>query len=213
MTYFGVADDGVALPGLPHASDAKHCRRCGRPYVYDAVYLGHLGRYHCPTGDSSRPAPEVAAEDVELRRRQERGVHAAHAGRARGAIELPLPGLYNVYNALAAAALASRLGASLDDIAAGLQAVSPAFGRAETVHLDGRDLSILLVKNPAGANEVVRTLALEPGEHRPAGRPERPHRRRARRLVGVGRRLRAPRPAPAPRRVRGHAGAPSSPSG
>jgi UDP-N-acetylmuramyl tripeptide synthase len=162
-TYFGVEDDGVKLPGLPHASDAKHCRRCGRPYVYDAVFLGHLGRYHCPTGDSTRPTPDVAAFDVELR-----GVRSAaftlrvpEGGRR---VELPLPGLYNVYNALAAAALAIRLGASLDDIVAGLQAVSPAFGRAETVHLDGRDLSILLVKNPAGANEVVRTLALEPGQ-------------------------------------------------
>ena len=163
VTYFGVEDDGVRLPGLPHASDAKHCRRCGRPYVYDAVFLGHLGRYHCPTGDSTRPTPEVAALDVELR-----GIKSAAftlrtpAGERR--VELPLPGLYNVYNALAAAALTTRLGASLDDIAAGLHAVSPAFGRAETVHLDGRDLSILLVKNPAGANEVVRTLALEPGQ-------------------------------------------------
>ena len=33
---------------MQHASDSKHCRRCGAAYVYDAVYLGHLGRYHCP---------------------------------------------------------------------------------------------------------------------------------------------------------------------
>ena len=85
--------------------------------------------------------------------------------RASAAIALPLPGLYNVYNALGAAALALALGASLDDVVAGLEAVSPAFGRAETVRIGGRELSILLVKNPAGANEVLRTLALEPGEH------------------------------------------------
>ncbi len=76
-------------------------------------------------------------------------------------IELPLPGLYNVYNALAAAALTLSLGAGLDDVAAGLAAVEPAFGRAETLDLGGRPTSILLVKNPAGANEVLRTLALE----------------------------------------------------
>jgi UDP-N-acetylmuramyl tripeptide synthase len=164
VTYFGVEDDAVRLPGLPHASDAKHCRRCGRPYVYDAVYLGHLGRYRCPTGDSERPAPHIAAEDVVLE-----GVRAARftlrTPDGRRPVTLPLPGLYNVYNALGAAALALRLGAPLDDVVSGLQAVSPAFGRAETVRVDGRELSILLVKNPAGANEVVRTLALEPGEH------------------------------------------------
>ncbi len=80
-------------------------------------------------------------------------------------VALPLPGLYNVYNALAAAALAHVLGAGAEEIVAGLHAVSPAFGRAETVALGPRDLSILLVKNPAGANEVLRTLLLEPGEH------------------------------------------------
>ena len=42
--------------------------------------------------------------------------------------------------------------------------VEPAFGRAETIELGGRPVSILLVKNPAGANEVLRTLALEGGQ-------------------------------------------------
>jgi lipid II isoglutaminyl synthase (glutamine-hydrolysing) len=164
VTFFGVEDTSVALPGLPHATDAKHCRRCGRPYVYDAVLLGHLGHYHCPTGDSVRPAPEIAAEAVELR-----GVRSARftlrTPEGSAEVELPLPGLYNVYNALGAAALALRLGATLDDVVAGLRAVEPAFGRAESVTVGGRELSIMLVKNPAGANEVVRTLALEPGEH------------------------------------------------
>jgi UDP-N-acetylmuramyl tripeptide synthase len=80
-------------------------------------------------------------------------------------VRLPLPGLYNVYNALGAAALAGVLGASLADVVAGLESVSPAFGRAETLRVDGHDLLMLLVKNPAGANEVLRTLALEPGDH------------------------------------------------
>jgi lipid II isoglutaminyl synthase (glutamine-hydrolysing) len=84
-------------------------------------------------------------------------------------VELGLPGLYNVYNALAAAALASALDVPLPDIVAGLSETRPAFGRAETVRVGApggeRDLQILLVKNPAGTNEVLRTLALEPGEH------------------------------------------------
>ena len=161
---FGVEDTSLALPGLQHAADSKHCRRCGKPYVYDAVLLGHLGHYHCPTGDAARPAPSVFAQDVELH-----GVRDAAftlvtpAGERR--IALPLPGLYNVYNALAAAALAGVLGASLDDIAAGLASVTAAFGRAETVVLGDRPMTLLLIKNPAGANEVLRTLLLEDGEH------------------------------------------------
>jgi UDP-N-acetylmuramyl tripeptide synthase len=128
------------------------------------VYLGHLGVYECPNCGARRPQPAVSAHEVRLR-----GVRAASfelrapTGAAR--VTLPLPGLYNVYNALAAAALGVALEIPLPTIVAGLEAVEPAFGRAESVSLDGRELTILLVKNPAGANEVLRTLALEPGEH------------------------------------------------
>jgi len=162
--YFGVEDDGMAHAELQHASDSKHCRRCGHLYAYDAAYLAHLGRYHCPSCGQRRPAPAVAAEAIALH-----GIRSAAftlrtpAGSAR--VALPLPGLYNVYNALGAAALCLALGAPLADVVAGIAAVSPAFGRAETLTLRGRPTSLLLVKNPAGANEVLRTLALEPGEH------------------------------------------------
>jgi UDP-N-acetylmuramyl tripeptide synthase len=162
--YFGVQDAALALPDMQHAADAKHCRRCGAPYRYDAIFLGHLGHYGCPSCGARRPAPAVTAEDVVLE-----GVRAARFRLVtpQGAIDvrIGLPGLYNVYNALGAAALALALGTPLRDIGAGLEAVAPAFGRAETMQVGGRALAILLVKNPAGANEVLRTLVLEPGDH------------------------------------------------
>lgn len=164
VRYFGVEDDSVALSGLQHASDATHCRRCGAPYAYEAHYLGHLGRYSCPDCGAKRPVPGISARDVRLN-----GIRSAHfvldIDGHRREVDLSLPGLYNVYNALAAAALATALGATPDQVVAGLQATRAAFGRAETVELENGRVSILLVKNPAGANEVLRTLALEPGEH------------------------------------------------
>jgi len=69
-----------------------------------------------------------------------------------------LPGLYNVYNALGAAALARALGSTLDEIVDGLGRFSAAFGRFERIPVDGKKLLLLLIKNPAGANEAVRTL-------------------------------------------------------
>jgi lipid II isoglutaminyl synthase (glutamine-hydrolysing) len=171
VLYFGVEDDSLALAGMAHAADAKHCRNCGAPYVFDAIYLGHLGRYHCASCGRARPSGAelaVRATDVNLE-----GVRAArftlHTPQGSAEVALALPGLYNVYNALAAAALASALEVPLERIVAGLQSTRAAFGRAETVTIgapgDPRELRILLVKNPVGANEVLRTLALEPGEH------------------------------------------------
>ena len=163
VSYFGVEDPSVATAEMQHASDSKHCRRCGAAYVYDAVYLGHLGRYRCPQCGRTRPEPEVAAESIELRgTRDARFTLRTPQGSA--AITLPLPGLYNVYNALAAATLCLRLGIDTSVIAAGLETVSAAFGRAERIAIGDVELALLLIKNPAGANEVARTLVLEPGE-------------------------------------------------
>jgi lipid II isoglutaminyl synthase (glutamine-hydrolysing) len=162
VTYFGVDDDSLALPELQHAADSKHCRRCGHPYTYEAVYMGHMGRYHCPNCGRTRPAPDVVAERVVLRGMTGSEVRLrTPAGPLE--LKLPLPGLYNVYNALGATALALSLGATLEHVRAGLEEMAAVFGRVETIPVAGRDVSILLVKNPAGANEVLRTLTLEEG--------------------------------------------------
>jgi UDP-N-acetylmuramyl tripeptide synthase len=162
VTYFGVEDDSQALPGMQHAADSKHCRNCGAAYVYDAIYLGHLGRYRCPSCGRERPVPQVAATRVRLD-----GMRGSQVAlrTPQGALELalPLPGLYNAYNAVAAAATALELGLPLATVGEALEGFGGAFGRVETIPMDGRQVSILLVKNPAGANEVLRTLTLEDG--------------------------------------------------
>jgi UDP-N-acetylmuramyl tripeptide synthase len=160
VTYFGLEDDSQALPALQHAADSKHCRNCGAPYVYEAIYLGHMGRYRCPNCGRERPRPQVAATRVELDGMSGSRIElATPAGGAE--IRLPLPGLYNAYNAVAATATALELGVPLDTIRQALEGFSAAFGRVETIAMDGHRVSILLVKNPAGANEVLRTLTLE----------------------------------------------------
>jgi UDP-N-acetylmuramyl tripeptide synthase len=163
VTYFGVEDPSMAMPELQHASDSKHCRRCGAAYAYDAIYLGHLGRYRCPNCGRERPSPTITAERIRLEGTR-RAAFTLRTPSATAEVELPLPGLYNVYNALGAAALCLQLQVPLATVAAGLAAVAAAFGRAETVGIAGVELSTLLIKNPAGANEILRTLVLEPGE-------------------------------------------------
>ena len=163
VTYFGLEDRSHALERIEHASDAKHCRRCGTAYTYSAAYLGHLGVYACPGCGNARPEPSVAARRVRL---------SGMAGAAftltspAGEIEvkLQLPGLYNVYNATAAAACCLQTGVTLDQVKRGLESFSASFGRAEQIDLGDRKAAILLVKNPAGANEVFRTLAGADGE-------------------------------------------------
>jgi UDP-N-acetylmuramyl tripeptide synthase len=154
---FGVDDPAQARPDLQHAADSKYCLRCGTPYEYAAAYVGHLGDYRCPSCGHSRPPLEISARRVELR-----GTTGAAfdlmtpEGKAR--VELALPGLYNVYNALAAAAVCCALGVETAAVADGLGRARPAFGRFERIVVDDRTLLLVLIKNPAGANEALRTV-------------------------------------------------------
>src|SRR5690242_12834812 len=125
---FGVDDPRHASPVLQHAADSKWCVRCGTPYEYAAAYIGHLGDYRCPACGHARPPLDVAAREIELHGLE--GVSfSLEMPEGSMRVALQVPGLYNVYNALAAASLSRALGASLDAIAAGLQGFSAAFGR------------------------------------------------------------------------------------
>ena len=156
-TVFGLDDPRHAAAELQHAADSKWCVRCGTPYVYAAAYIGHLGDYRCEACGHARPPLDVVARSVELNGLESVSFELVTPEGGRR-VELSVPGLYNVYNALAASSLARAVGVGLDAIVAGLQGFSAAFGRFERIALGDRTLLVLLIKNPAGANEVVRTL-------------------------------------------------------
>ena len=165
VIYFGIEDAAQALPELQHAFDAKHCRRCGHPYAYERAFVGHLGHYSCPNCGATRPRPDVAATAIELRGMRGSLV-TLRTPHGEIELQLPLPGLYNVYNALAAVTAALELGVPPQTIADSQRTLRAAFGRVETIAIGSSQLSILLIKNPAGANEVLRTLMLEAGEEK-----------------------------------------------
>jgi len=157
VIYYGL--DGAAnLAGpIEHAADARWCTACGAELAYQSVFYGHIGQWECPRCGRRRPPCQVAGR---------RAVLLADAveveARLPGAdvhLRLPLAGLYNAYNALAAAAGASALGVGAGHIQEGLAAATAAFGRQERVEIGGRSVHILLAKNPAGLNQVLETIA------------------------------------------------------
>jgi UDP-N-acetylmuramyl tripeptide synthase len=161
-TTFGIEDVSQAVVELQHARDAKQCRVCGAELRYERAFVGHLGHYSCPSCGTARPQPDVSATEVKLLGMS--GLEATvNAGGQAARLALPLPGLYNLYNALGAIATALQLGFSLETSVPALASMKAVFGRVERIEIGPTELSILLIKNPAGANEVLRTLALEEG--------------------------------------------------
>jgi UDP-N-acetylmuramyl tripeptide synthase len=159
---YGIADTSAGSALLPHAADARLCPRCGGALRYDLVFYGHLGHYQCSRCEFARPKPSVTATTVELLGDEGSNLTISTPDgviRAR----LRLPGLYNVYNALAAIAVSVSLGVRRETVTRGVETFTAAFGRLERIQVEDRQLFLALVKNPVGFTEVLRTILAPPG--------------------------------------------------
>ncbi|HET9224475.1 MAG TPA: MurT ligase domain-containing protein [Roseiflexaceae bacterium] len=183
VLYYGLEDTRHAAGAATHIADSQFCRRCGARYRYDAIFYAHIGHYTCERCGQHRPTPDFRLERLELegstaarlyvsfpiaqaRNASEPSVSlnsnssAPAPPQPRGYIEirLPLPGLYNALNALAAVSAALMLGVSPARARGTLERFSAAFGRIERIDANGRPLLLALIKNPVGASETVRML-------------------------------------------------------
>ena len=138
--YFGLNDKNLFLAKMEHAVDTVYCPSCNAKLDFEGVFFSHLGFWSCPGCRFSRPTPNLFVWDY------------------------PLSGTYNRYNTLAAVLAAKILGVEDQKINLSLQKFKPAFGRQEKINLNGKNVQILLAKNPAGFNECLRTLKDFPGQ-------------------------------------------------
>ena len=156
VLYFGIQDTQISARSSL-AIDSKDCLVCGSELNYARRYYGHIGVYECPNCGFKRPNPQISAKDIRL----EAGSITAKMIIKRESFDLKLPmvGLYNIYNALAATAAASFLEVKSATIAKTLSHLKPAFGRMESFEKNGKKAIIHLVKNPTGFNQVVEAIS------------------------------------------------------
>ncbi len=151
VQWYGIDDTEIA--GERGAFDARWCGNCGTDFAYDHRFFGHVGHWRCPGCGRRRPAPHTRANKVED---TPSGLRIAIEG--LGMIETPLRGLYNAWNTLAAIAAGRALGFSDKALRKGPASAGPVFGRQEALVVAGATVRLYLVKNPAGANQVIQLL-------------------------------------------------------
>ncbi len=155
--YYGVDEPALDTGKLQHIADSKDCPVCGTALDYEAVYMGHVGFYDCPNCTFTRPDPKYRAGRVHLD--GARGSNfVLDTPNAKLEVKVKLPGLYNVYNALAAAAVSLEAGVGNEAVVRGLREFGGAFGRVEKVRAGEKEAFLLLIKNPVGFNEILRTF-------------------------------------------------------
>ncbi len=156
--FYGLAGEGRPTVG-DGGADARRCPSCGAALTYDARQYAHLGAYRCLTCGLARPPLDLA---VSVGRRAEGQELALDWRGERFTVPFGLPGTYNAYNAALAAAAALALGVAPAAVAAGLSQAGASFGRMEALSWRGAEVRLALVKNPAGFNEVLETVAEDP---------------------------------------------------
>lgn len=150
--YYGVKVLPISREKSSETREGRYCTRCGHELFYTLFHYGQLGIYHCAHCGFRRPDPYLQAEEVSQ--------DGAGIGfRILEEYEVPLQGYYNLYNALAAFCAAERIGIKRKDIHRGLQGFVSDAGRMEQFTLPNCSLTLTLVKNPTGFNQVINTLA------------------------------------------------------
>ena len=159
VVWYGM-DRAAADPATPPPalSDALRCIRCKTAYEYDYLSYGHLGGFRCPNcgyrrhaADEAVVAPPLLGPDgsqIELSVRGER-VEAA----------VNLPAVYNIYNAVGAIAAVTEFGVGLEHALTAVGSFRCGFGRMERFELGAAGARVMLVKNPAGCDQVLQFLS------------------------------------------------------
>jgi UDP-N-acetylmuramyl tripeptide synthase len=157
VVTFGMTALTQRLEHLSHASDSITCPQCGAALVYDALYLSHLGEWRCEACGTSRP--KLCVEGTQLQLFGDEGLELAiKTDREQSLYKTTMPGIYNAYNVLAAVAVGEAFTINPGRMQEAVRLFQPAFGRIERLRYLDRQLTIALVKNPVGFNEVLRML-------------------------------------------------------
>lgn len=155
--FYGINKGAAPSREMSELADAKHCIRCGARYDYDYINYGHLGGYRCPGCGYSRVNPHYAVTDVVAQRADSSSVVMEIMGEKHLA-EINLPAMYNIYNAAGSVAAVAEMGLGVQP---GIDAVASfkcGFGRMENFELGAKGAKMMLVKNPAGCNQVIEFL-------------------------------------------------------
>ena len=158
VVFFGIRDPKIGEKTPAHAADATFCPACLKPFKYDQVFYSHLGKFSCPCGFQQ---PPLTIKAKQIQQKPQSLIIKGTVNSESFKINLPTIGLFNVYNLLAALAVAQALKLDRQITQTALANFKPVFGRMETIKYQQKIIKLMLVKNPAGFNQVIKTLERE----------------------------------------------------
>ncbi len=164
VVYYGI-EKKVLPQGGNRLSDAEYCFFCKSKYEFDYQLYGHLGGFCCPYCGYRRPEPQIKVQRMIWAGQDMSTVEMDIMGEVRN-VTIGVPGGFNVSNAAAAAAALVQNGQKAEQIAAAMERFECGFGRSERFELGKAVVRMMLVKNPAGFNQVIEYIRKVQGQYR-----------------------------------------------
>src|SRR4030042_2839440 len=158
LIFFGVNDKKIDLPQVANIVDINNCPFCEKKLNYTSLIFAHIGHYSCNYCNWQRKNPDISANNISFKTDFSTSFNLS-VNRQKLYVSYNLPGLYNVYNILASVAVSNHLKIDSGLIIKRLKSFSAAFGRFEKIRIANKNVIIFLIKNPTGANEIIRTIA------------------------------------------------------
>ena len=149
-TYFGIDKNQYSLSSTKEASEGKFCPKCGSKLTYDYYQYSHIGKFQCTNCDFGTPDLDVSLHDIDLDK--ETFIYADHPFKS------PYEGMYSMYNCSAVLAIAKLFHIDLQCVENVFAHAPQPAGRNEHFDKDGNQCILNLVKNPTGANEVMKVI-------------------------------------------------------
>lgn len=151
---FGLEKNQYSEEKTTEASEGKFCPRCGHPLEYDYYQYSHIGRFHCPNCYFETPELDINIKNVDLNE----NTFDVDGRKFKG----PYEGMYSMYNYAALFAVMKKFSLPYDAAVSVFGNAPHPFGRNERFSQNGREVILNLIKNPTGANEVIKVIEREP---------------------------------------------------
>ncbi|MDO4540029.1 MAG: MurT ligase domain-containing protein [Syntrophomonadaceae bacterium] len=154
-SYYGFAATPYDTLTSSDSREGRFCVLCGAELDYRYFHYAHLGNYECSGCGNRNPQIDYLGTDL----RMETGIEFELEGQA---LRSTYQGFYNAYNMLAAAALSLELGVAPAVTAQAIAEYKPRAGRMEKFSIGGREVTLILVKNPTGLDQSLGSLRYDP---------------------------------------------------
>ena len=144
-----------------------NCPVCQKKLFYQKSWLGQMGLFACQSCQFKKPTLQIRVKSFQfndLKNETEallayQDLKTQEKQSGEFLIRFNLPGLFNLYNVLAACAACLILGIKPEAISHGLSSYRALFGRSQLIEQDGVKILLSLIKNPLGTEEVLRSIS------------------------------------------------------